>query len=275
MSRLFQRHCVTLANLKLWSVNRILRGWGIFILCALLLPTAWAEWINQTNGLGALLVSRRGRETEREREKGMVGVKAHTLENELLSFKPKSHMMGKQRSGTTLWQRLVSDFSLRTTTAFGCFWRGEREMNKKKNRAGERSYSRGEKKEGRGEGGEERYSHGSPALSSSRKVHWNSCSDSCHLFSCSLVPRVHPSAFTVCSTWQKGQGGLSNLQQPGTGSQPSYIFQMKFIISIMDLSQCMDRSSLFGVSLADIGSTMVLDLLKEKQPVIWQTVMVV
>lgn len=37
-----------------------------------------------------------------ERVEGMVGVKAHTLENELLSFKAKSHMMGRQRSGTAL-----------------------------------------------------------------------------------------------------------------------------------------------------------------------------
>lgn len=36
------------------------------------------------------------------REEGMGGVKPHTLENELLSLKPKSLMMGKQRSGTTL-----------------------------------------------------------------------------------------------------------------------------------------------------------------------------
>lgn len=98
--------------------NRILRAWGIFILCGLLLLTAWAEWINQTNGLRTLLVSRNGR------EEGMVGVKPHTLENELLSLKPKSHMMGKQRSGTTLWQHLVSDFSLTATTAFSWFWEG-------------------------------------------------------------------------------------------------------------------------------------------------------
>lgn len=50
----------------------------------------------------------------------------------------------------------------------------------------------------------ERWGHGSALLSSSRKVHWNSCSDPCHLFSCSLVPGAHPSASTVCSTWQKG-----------------------------------------------------------------------
>lgn len=139
-----------------------------------------------------------------EREEGMVGVKAHTLENELLSFKAKSHMMGKQRSGTTLWQRLVSDFSLRTTTAFGSFWEGRREPGmwiKRKMVCGSRKRSRGEEEGER----EERYGHGSPVLASSRKVHWNSCSDSCHLFSCSLVPGVHLSAFTVCSTWQKGR----------------------------------------------------------------------
>lgn len=40
----------------------------------------------------------------------------------------------------------------------------------------------------------------------------------------------------------KRAGGLSNLQQPGTGSRPSYIFQMKFTISITDLSHYMDKS---------------------------------
>lgn len=34
----------------------------------------------------------------------------------------------------------------------------------------------------------------------------------------------------------KRAGGLSNLQQPGTGSQPSYRYQRKFTILIMDLS---------------------------------------
>lgn len=111
-----------LADMKLQgkkSANHIFRAWGIFILCGLLLLTARAEWINQTNGLRTLLVSLNGWE-----RRGMLGVKPHTLENELLSLKPKPHMMGKQRSGTTLWQRLVSDFSLRTTTAFSWFWEG-------------------------------------------------------------------------------------------------------------------------------------------------------
>lgn len=49
----------------------------------------------------------------------------------------------------------------------------------------------------------------------------------------------------------KRAGGLSNLQQPGTGSQPSYIFQMKSTISIMDRSQYGQSS--FSFSLANIG----------------------
>ncbi len=49
----------------------------------------------------------------------------------------------------------------------------------------------------------------------------------------------------------KRAGGLSNLQQPGTGSRPSYIFQMKFTISIMDLSQYGRRG--FGFCLTNIG----------------------
>lgn len=66
-------------------------GWGIFILCRLLLLTARAEWINQTNGPGTLLVSRNGT----ARRGGRRGVKAHALENELLSFKPKIPHDGK------------------------------------------------------------------------------------------------------------------------------------------------------------------------------------
>ena len=66
-------------------------GWGIFILCCLLLLTARAEWINQTNGPGTLLVSRNGT----ARRGGRRGVKAHALENELLSFKPKIPHDGK------------------------------------------------------------------------------------------------------------------------------------------------------------------------------------
>lgn len=49
----------------------------------------------------------------------------------------------------------------------------------------------------------------------------------------------------------KRAGGLSNLQQPGTGSQPRYIFQMKFTISIMNLSQYGQSS--FSFSLANIS----------------------
>lgn len=72
----------------------------------------------------------------------------------------------------------------------------------------------------------------------------------------------------------KRAGGLSNLQQPGTGSQPSYIFQMKFTISIMDLSQYMDKSG-FRFLTGTYKPYDSLQLLKEKQPVIWQTVIVV
>lgn len=45
---------------------------------------------------------------------------------------------------------------------------------------------------------------------------------------------------------------LSNLQQPGTGSQPNYTFQMKFTIPIMRLSQY--GQSGFGFSLANMGA---------------------
>lgn len=61
----------------------------------------------------------------------------------------------------------------------------------------------------------ERWGHGSAPLSCSKKVYWNSCSDPCHLFSCSLVPGANLSASTVCSTWQKGSRPQQNLQQPG------------------------------------------------------------
>lgn len=49
----------------------------------------------------------------------------------------------------------------------------------------------------------------------------------------------------------KRAAGLSNLQQPETGSQPRYIFQMKFTISVMDLSQY--GQSVCGFSLANIS----------------------
>lgn len=112
--------------------------------------------------------------------------------------------MGRQRSGTTLWQCLVSDFSLRTTTAFGSIWEGKESGEWTQRESREKLQSKvGEKTRSRGE---ERYGHGSLVLSSSRKVHWNSCSDSCHVFSCTLVSRVHLSAFTACSIWQKGRG---------------------------------------------------------------------
>lgn len=71
----------------------------------------------------------------------------------------------------------------------------------------------------------------------------------------------------------KRAGGLSNLQQPGTGSRPSYIFQMKFTISIMDLSQYGHKA--VSVSHWQMRAYDGLELLKEKQPVIWQTVIVV
>lgn len=45
--------------------------------------------------------------------------------------------------------------------------------------------------------------------------------------------------------------GLSNLQQPGTGSQPSSIFQVKSTISIMHLSQY--GQSGFSFTLANVG----------------------
>lgn len=48
----------------------------------------------------------------------------------------------------------------------------------------------------------------------------------------------------------KRAAGLSNLQQPGTGSWPSYIFQKKFTISIMDFPQYGQRG--FSFSLANV-----------------------
>lgn len=131
-------------------------------------------------------------------------------------------MMGKQRSGTALWQRLVSDFSLRTTTAFGSFWEARQPGEWIKRNIVWRVLEGGWVGGWRGGGGwgviveerieeEKRRGKRDAAMDhrfslSSGKVHWNSCSDSCHLFSCSLVPGVHLSAFTVCSTWQKGRG---------------------------------------------------------------------
>jgi len=68
----------------------------------------------------------------------------------------------------------------------------------------------------------------------------------------------------------KRAGGLSNLQQPGPASQPSFVFQMKFTISIMDLSQY--GQSGFSWQIQAYGG---LKLLKEKQAIIWQAAIVV
>lgn len=73
----------------------------------------------------------------------------------------------------------------------------------------------------------EGWGHGSALLSSSRKVHWNSCSDPCHLFSCSLVPGAHPSASTVCSTWQRAAGLIKPPTARSGALQPTYVFHMK------------------------------------------------
>lgn len=114
---LLWRHCVTLTDKTLGrrtNVSGELREFSFDVLWSSSLPervdesNQWPEnspgWPQCKGGGGA-------------------GVKRHTLENELLSFNPKSHMMGKQWSGTMLWQRLVSDFSLTTTThTFSWFW---------------------------------------------------------------------------------------------------------------------------------------------------------
>lgn len=162
----------------------------------------------------------------------------------------KSHMMGKQRSGTALWQRLVSDFSLRTTTAFGSFWEARQPGEWIKRNivwrvleggwvggggGGMRSYSGGENRRGkRGEGREMQ-----PWITGSLLVQGKFIGTLARIHVICLA--VHWSRGSISLPLQSVQldkraGGLSNLQQPGTGSLPTYISQMKFTISIMDPS---------------------------------------
>lgn len=69
----------------------------------------------------------------------------------------------------------------------------------------------------------------------------------------------------------KRAAGLSNLQQPGTGSLPSYIFQMKFKISIKNFPQYGQGGFSFSLANADLrrfGASQ-----GKTKPQIWQTVM--
>lgn len=204
-----------------------------------------------------------------ERGEGMVGVKSHTSENELLSFKPKSHMMGKQRSGTTVWQRLVSDFSLRTTTAFGSFWEG-RELGKWIKRkiargSGERSYSRGGEKEERDMAMDHRsFLVQGKFIGTLAQIHV-------------ICLAVHWSLGYISLPLQSVQLDKGQEAYQISSSQERVLSQVTYFKWNSQyqlwISPSMDKAVL--VSHWQIQAYDGLELLKEKQPVIWQTVIVV
>lgn len=139
--------------------------------------------------------------------------------NALLSLKQKSHIMGKQWCGTTLWQGLVSDFSLRTTVLPYLVLPKKEESWRKMNQARFRI----REQRGQLEMSRAREREREPCVQT--MDHWTSLVQGKFIGSLAQIHviclAVHCSQECILLSVQldKRARGLSNLLQPGTDSQ--------------------------------------------------------
>lgn len=184
MPILFQRRCVALVNLKFRAKPMEEDGKS---LCGPLLLTAQAEWINQTNGLGTLVVSRSGRRRgwDGRRESPHLWKINCRLSSQNPTWWGGSEVAPQRDSGLLVTLR--------------------RELRLRLAHSGrEESWGKWLKKERGGEGERDMdVDHRFPLVQG--KFIGTLARIRVICFSCSLVPWVHLSAFTVCSTWQKGR----------------------------------------------------------------------